>query len=109
MKIYCNKRNDMTTYTTLEKFCGKALWIKVLRIDGPSPFTLWHKIYDINDLNIIEFSEILDSDSYPLSELERDMKDRFREGYNNYIKQYRISRPLEVYTVDDLKEMLLGS
>jgi len=105
MKIYCNRRNDMTTYNTLEKFCGKDLWIKVLRIDGPSPFSVWHKIHSINDLQIIEFSEVLDSD-YPLSELQRDMKDRFREGYNNYIKEYRIPRPLEVYTVDDLKELL---
>lgn len=107
MKIYCNRRNDATMLTQLRKFSGQDLWFKVLRIDGPSPFPVWHKIYDINDLNIIEFGEVLDYDAYPLSELEVDMKERFREGYHNYLKQYRICGPLEVYTSDDLKEMLL--
>lgn len=106
MKIYCNRRNDATILTRLRKFSGEDLWFKVVVVDGPSPFAVWHKIYDINDLNIIEFSEVLDSDSYSLSELENDMNIHFREGYYNYIDQYRIHNPLEVYTSDDLKEMI---
>ena len=47
----------MTTYTTLEKFCGKDLWIKVLHIDGVLLNSI-DKLFFPKDLKTIYISKI---------------------------------------------------
>jgi len=117
MKIYCNDDAVDTTATTLSKFAGKDVWVRLARKDFYN-YSFYAKIFSVEDLGVMELAKLpvwwtrcvdgkdLEIDSHDLSNIQDRLSNSAAYYIRDAVEYFSVCPPLDIMTTNEMYEVL---
>lgn len=121
MKIYCNDDAMNTTATTLSKFAGKDVWVRLTHM-GPGRYPFYAKIFSVEDLGVMELAKLpawwtkcvdgkdMEIDSTDLSNIQDRLSNSTASNSRYHIRDavdyFYVCTPLDIMTTNEMYEVL---
>lgn len=106
-----------TTATTLSKFAGKDVWVRLARRDRYS-YQFYAKIFSVEDLGIMELAKLpvwwtmrvdgkdMEIDSHDLSNIQGRLSNSAAHYIRDAVDYYYVCTPLDIMTTNEMYDVL---
>lgn len=117
MKIYCNDDAMDTTATTLSKFAGKDVWVRLTH-KGMDRYPFYAKIFSVEDLGVMEIAKLpswwtrhidgkdMEIDSTDLSNIHGRLSNSAAYYIRDAVDYYYVCTPLDIMTTNEMYDVL---